>query len=406
MTTSSQLGFPDIPKSVTNPNTLKNDALDVGGPMGFLSFIKIIKDSFSPESLQDYYNHYLRLWNIKNNSKESDEKKLIVDKYKDFLKEINLKYTSSAERKFLSNIDLNDPYDLDVALSFYSKKLREISSYYNDKREKIKYTIVKNKLKGTNYGYEKTIKDQVVSYLKTIDNTENIFNLNEIIGKLDIEIEELYNVYALYYNQVPDDTFDHKDLDYGYNIFLKSNTEIISDVFSNLSEESLNLKEIDSLLNNKRELTSKNLLTDFYYLSTGSTVSNFLSGKLFTGSNNSLNFSNRNYPTTVSKNRTDFLKNEKQLGFFKPSKISIVLVDGKENTFSINLENLTPNTVYYFPDPLILPESSDILTFILDTDFTKRNFSSGKSSNHPKTNSNDTKYYGYTSKIPPTEQNI
>jgi hypothetical protein len=399
MAISSQFGFPNVPKSITNPNILKKDALDVGGPMSFLTFIKIISDSYSPESLQSYYNFYLKKWNSSNNLKVDNEKSLIIEKYRDFLKDINIHYTTSDERKFLSNINFNDPHDLDIALSFYSKKLREISLYYNEKRENLKFNIVKNKLRGTNYGIEKSLKDLTISYLKNLENSSTLFNIDEIIPKLDIQIEELYNTYSLYYNQTPDGTYDHKDLDYGYDIFLKSNQEIIDDVFSTLSDELLQLKEIDSLLDNKRDLTKKYLLTDFYYLSTGDTTSNFVSGKLFESSNNAINFSNRDYPTSVSKDRIDYFQTDKELGFFKPSKVSIVLVDGQNDSFTINVNNLQPNSLYYFPNPTILPKSSDILTFVVDSSFLKRNFSSGNSRNIPKSDQKDTKYYGYVSKI-------
>lgn len=399
MALSLQFGFPVVPKSITNPNIQKKDALDVGHPMSFLTFIKIISDSYSPESLQSYYNFYIKEWNTLNNSKDVDERSLIVERYRDFLKDINLKYTTSEERKFLSNIDFNDPHDLDIALSFYSKKLKEIAAYYNNKREELKFSVVKNKVKGTNYGIKKSIKDLTISYLKNVEDSSTLFDINEIISKLDIQIDELYNTYSLYYNQTPDTTYDHKDLDYGYDIFLKSNEEVIKDVFSDLSSELLQLKEINNLLDNKRALTQDNVLTDFYYLSTGSTTTDFVSGKLFESPNNAINFSNRDYPTTVSKNVIDFYKTDAQLGFFKPSKISIVLVDGKNDSFYINQQNLEPNSLYYFPNPNILPKSNDILTFVVDTSFLRRNFSSGNARNHPKTTPLDTKYYGYVSKL-------
>jgi hypothetical protein len=231
-----------------------------------------------------------------------------------------------------------------------------------------------------------------------------LFDIDSIISKFEIEIEELYDTYPFYYNKLPNEKlYDAKDLDYGLNIFLKDNDELIADIFSDLSDELKKLKEVNNLFDNKRELTKKYLATDFYYLSTGKTSSDILSGKLFDNKNTFLNFLNRNYPTTASTKMQSF-ESERERGFFKPSNVSFVLVDGITESFSIDLTQLEPNSLYFFPDPNIFGNDLGILKFTIDDKFLKRNTTSGLAINQPTSNPKDTKYYGYHSKIEPSQK--
>lgn len=404
MPLSIQLGFLDVPKSITNPNVNSKDILDKDSPLSFLTFIKVISGSYEPETLQEYYNFYVKEWNTANTKSDVDDNALIVEKYRDFIKEISVNYTTPEEKKFLSLIDFNDVLDLDIAIGFYGRKLKELSEFYNEKRQNIKFNLTRNKLRGTVFGAEKTISELTLSYLKNYDDNKILYDYSDILQKLEIEIEELYDTYPLYFNQIPDPLiYDNKDLDYGYDIFLKSNTELISEIFSNMSEELKDIKEVDQLFDNKRKLTKKYITTDFYYLSTGSTTSEFISGKLFQSTFPALNLKNRYFPTTASTEMDGYLKTNRELGFFKPSKKSIILLDGINDSFSINLSTLSPNSLYYFPDPNIFGKNGEVLTFIVDDSHLKKNFSSGSAANQPKSEANDTKYYGYVSKTPPID---
>lgn len=402
MALSLQLGYPDVPRSITNPNVQSTDVLDRNSPLPFLTFIKIINVNFEPESLQLYYNHYIKVWNTQSNSTDVDEQESIKTKYKDFLKDLYLNHTTPEELQFLSKIDFDDPYDLDIVIGFYGRKLKELINFYNEKRNKIKFNLVRNKLKGTNFGTERIISDLVLSYLKYLDGGKMLYDYDSIKNTLEVEIEELYDAYPYYLNQTPDVAkYDNKDLDYGYNIFLTDDKTLISKYLSNLSEELKDLKEVDQLFDNKRKLTEKYLSTNFYYLSTGSTSTQFLSGKLLDSSKTILNFLNRDYPTTASTNQTGWLKSPAAQGFFRPSNTSIVLVDGVNSSYTFNQDALLPNSLYFFPDPSKIGNNGDILTFTVDDSYLKKNFSSGSANNQPTSSQYDTKYFGYVSKIEP-----
>ena len=393
----SKSGYPELSKSITNPNVKTMDALDDSGPFSFLKFIKNISNSFDPDKIQEYYNAYLKEWNYIKNNKEGDTDSIIIERYRDFIKDINVNYTTVEERKFLEQLDFNDPLDLDVAIPFYSRKLIEIANYYNKKREETKFQVIKNNTKGTIPTLEKEITNITLNFLENYDDNKILFDIDEIKTNIEVEIEELYETYPSYFNQSPDDSvYDYKDLDYGLDIFLKNDQDLISEVFANVSEDLKSLKESDQLFENKRKLTEKYISSDFYYLSTGSTVYEFISGKLFDSDKPIANFLNKNYPTTASTNRKSYTTEFEQ-GFFRPHKTSILLVDGRNSSFKINFENLQPNSIYYFQDPEISGDSGDVLTFINDDLFLKRNDSSGVAKNQPTSNRKDSKYYGYIS---------
>jgi hypothetical protein len=59
--TLASLGYPNIPKSITNPNVVVRDALDANTSLSFLQFIKTMDVSFNPSKNQDYTRHISNL---------------------------------------------------------------------------------------------------------------------------------------------------------------------------------------------------------------------------------------------------------------------------------------------------------------------------------------------------------
>jgi hypothetical protein len=388
-----------VPKSITNPNVSNTNALDFGTPFSFLEFIKIIDTVISADVMQSVYMGYIKEWHRVKNAKEEDSKTTIIQKYREFIKDISLNFTNEDEKTFLSQLDLDDPLDLELAVPFYSKKLIEITNFYNKKREELKYQVLKKKMVGTPDLLKTELKNNIISYLEGLQDSAYLFDIDSLKQELSVEIEELYDVYPLYFNQTPNDKiYDNKDLDYDLNLFLRDNNELISDVFSDYTQEELDTKEINDLLDNKRKLTQKYIGNDFYYLSTGPTVTDFVSGLLFKADRPSLNFFNIDNPTTASSDKK-ILVTPDTIGFFRPHKTSIINIDGDVTRYTFNLDNIEPNTIYYFPDPTIRGINGDILTFVNNDDSIRRNFTSGKSQNKPFSKKDDTKYYGYISKI-------
>jgi hypothetical protein len=123
-------GFPYVDLSITNPNVKSEDALDKFAPFSYLKFIQTVSETYQPETLVAFYNDYVKKWNIKANAKSTNEKDDIIARYQNFLQDITLNFTTNAEKTFLTQINFENPYDIEIAMSFYSKKIRDIISYY------------------------------------------------------------------------------------------------------------------------------------------------------------------------------------------------------------------------------------------------------------------------------------
>ncbi len=86
-----------------------------------IEFIKLVKVSYEPNTIQEYYTSYLNNWNSKITNKSISNNSLIIDRYRDFLKEITINFSNKTEKKFLQHLDFSDNNDIAIAVSFFSK---------------------------------------------------------------------------------------------------------------------------------------------------------------------------------------------------------------------------------------------------------------------------------------------
>ncbi len=268
------LGFPPVPASITNTNVDRRFAKDVSQPFSLLEFIKVVANIVDTNNITVYYNHYVTTWNSYKNKQSSTSSTLIVEGYRNFVKDLTLNYNSVAENKFLSQIDYSDPYDLDVALKFIANKIKSIALYYRDKREDVKLESTRKKFKSSTRGFVTSIKERILEFLSNNSNKTISEDLDTIAKNLTVSVDSLYDAEAGYFNKTPDATvYGSADRDYNEDIFLKSNNQLVTEIFSGLTIEQKQLQEVDDIFNNKRELTKKYMGTDFYYLSATPTLS-------------------------------------------------------------------------------------------------------------------------------------
>lgn len=403
-------GFPNVNQSITNPNVNSDEALDKFAPYTFLQFIEIVSESYKPETLTAFYNNYINSWNNRNVDLSSNNKISIVDRYKDFLKDITLNFSSNAEKKFLTQLNFNDNYDLQIAMSFFSSKIRNIVTYYKKKRNNLYYTLTKSKVKGSTIGLEQATKDLVIDFLENRSASNIDYNIADIKKNLSVSLTEYYDNFSQYFNREPDaDVYGANYTEYEpgalpdkSNLFLSLEADLINQIFSSVSNDIRELKETDSILGSKKSQTEKFIGSDFYYLSTDSNgVADI--GILFEAEKPYANFLNQNYPSTASIFSNEILS-EKDLGFFRPHNSAIATIQGKRIDFYKN-ENYKPNQLYIFPDPNLFTNNQQILTFIVDTSHSINNRSKGIAINQPNPDKESTTFIGYTSEIP-QERNL
>lgn len=387
--------------SIVNPDTSRVDYLDSQSPFSFFDFLKYVKQDLSPLQANTLYVEYIKEWNSIKQNTEVQINQTIKERYVEFLKEITLKYTTSEEKRFLSNIDFTDDTEVDIIIPFYTKKINEICNFYSQKREKLKFKNEKNKIKGTNNSIEKllyeSITDIVFADALDVSTYQKQIDYEEIIKNLNIEIEELYDLYTNYLDNDPDETYETYDVntelrktlyssninDIDANIFVDIEQAIKNEIFSevrtfltelgriftinyDLTQVNLNCKPDEKLYNLvsekqpkatrivdlKDKLIKKYIGVDFYYITTGTTTTEIVSSILFKAENPTGNLLNRHFPTTASVEEESDLHSLRRIGlFFTPEKNSILYYSVPEKKYIIDQTKLQPNSLYIFPDP-------------------------------------------------------
>ena len=387
--------------SIINPNTQAKDYLDLYNPFSFFDFLKYINSDISPLKINNLYIEYIKLWGeVKNNTKNQINE-TIQERYVELIKEITIKYTTLEEKRFIANIDYADETELDIILPFYSKKIIEICNFYADKREKLKFKLEKNRKKGTNSSIKnsiyETITDVIFSDQLDVSNYQKLVNEDILLKDLDIETEELYDIYTSYLDNNPLNGYEAYDVktelrkqlfssnlnDIDANIFINIDQAITNQLFGdvyvfltefkknftinyNLNTVNLNCKPDDklfALVNENKpkasrlvqlryDLIKRYIGSDFYYIATGSTITDVTSSILFKADNPTGNLLNRHFPTTASIEEESDLQSCRRIGlFFTPEKNSILYFSVPENKYKIDESKLEPNKLYIFPDP-------------------------------------------------------
>lgn len=387
--------------SIINPNVQKEDYLDYNSPFSFFDYLKYTKIDLSPSEINNLYINYLKQWNEIKQNNANVVNDTIRQRYIDLIKEITVKYTTLEEKRFLAAVDFNDDLDLDIILPFYSQKIRDICNFYSEKREKIKYKTQKNKIKGTQNSVKNAMYENITDILFAdaieIEKNQKLVNYDELLKDLNIEVEELYDLYTSYLDNDPDKNYSDYNVKtklrqdfYSANInkidanlFIDFDTAVKNQLFENirtfltefgriftinydLNAVNLNCKPDDKLYklvtDNKpyatriarlrNALIKKYIGSDFYYITTGSTITDVASALLFKADNPTGNLLNRNFPTTASVEEESDIQSCRRIGlFFTPEKNSILYFSVPEKKYKIDTSKLKPNKLYIFPDP-------------------------------------------------------
>jgi len=374
--------------------------VDQTSPLTFQEWLKYNNTLFT--NTDDFlvrYQSYLNNWYISKNFNTTQHEDSIKQMYVLLINEIVISYTSSDEKRWLKNIDFNNPKDLAVAIPFFAQKIKDICLYYSTLRDDVRTAELRYSLKGSNYGIEKLVYNEISKSLETEDLTDLIrtlsLSLSNVRNNLVIEIEDLYDTYPSYldvsYNKPAStyqatgtrkDYFNYNQYNIDPQISIDFNSAIVSAITSypfflielgsnnfsitpQVGASDLNLlKDSDYIntVNNEQESNlninleqlqlEKFIGTDFYYLSTGSTKSAYVSGLLAISNNPFANYLNKRYPAVAAIPETSFIKTAKQIGlFFKPDKLGISNFNCFGVQSFIDTSALSANTLYVFPDP-------------------------------------------------------
>ena len=432
MLNSSRFIDERLSTSITSFNPVENP-IDQNSPLSFQAWLEYNRNLYSnADDFLDRYQSYLNNWyEVKNYNKELRE---ITTRslYTTLINEIVLTYTSSDERRWLKNIDFSNNRDLAVAVPFFAQKIKEICLYYSTLRDDTKTAVTRYNLKGSNFGIEKLIYNEISKSLETEDLTDFIrttgITVSAVRNNMVIDVEDLYDTYTNYLdisNNLPASSYDASSglrkeyfnlnqYDINSNLFIDFNSAIVQAITSypfflvelgnnNFSVNppvapadlqylkdsdfinTVNTQNVDNLnLNLQKQGIQKFIGTDFYYVSTGSTTSDYISGALFTTNNEFANYINKRFPSIAAVPSEEFLKTSKDIGlFFKPDKIGFSNFTNFGLEVTVDRSSLSANTVYIFPDPakfgnvsgLTEEEFSSPLNIVERNEFNKIDFS-------------------------------
>lgn len=392
---ANQLIYSDlvIDNSITNPDVEKNDALDNTSPFSFFDFLKYTSGIYTPAEYNTFYTSYLTKWSEAKNG-ITPTTSFIAEQYVELLKDISLNYTTEAEKRFLVNINFDDPLDLDVALPFYTKKIKEIILFYKQKRDTGTFVIERNKIKGTKTSLERGIYETIVSYLFSDDSIENFtlinYSIDQIKRNLEVNICEFIDVYADYFdiprepvneNTVREELYSFNANSIDSDLFFNRNSVVTQEIFGNsvylkniplavnvtldynpicaptnpyealVTDDQQDLLGADNRTALRKRFYKKYLGTDFYYLSTNASNTQAISGLFIEADNPSGNLLNLQTVDLAAVESRE-LEDLRNIGlFFKPDKQGILKVSAKNYQYSIDKNRLEPDTIYIFPDP-------------------------------------------------------
>lgn len=423
-----------VQDSITNELATSANIKDNLKPFSFLDFIVNTKVDYAPEEYNKFYLYYLKEWSAVKNNGTSKETEAIAT-YVEFLKEITLTYSTQQELRFLSTLDFTDPVDLDIAIPFYTEKIRQIILFYKNKRDDSKYIVDRNKIKGTEFSIERSIYEKIYDYAFTSEedphSTSLTFTLSSLATNLKIDIEEFVDTYSNYFdiprvnNQSQDFNrgntndidvnvfFDAADEVFKAETFLTEipiainnavNFDVTCSELNPLFASTLNANadnaalirncdelcgfNIDDKLSLKKKLIEKYIGVDFYYIDT--TVSPPVSGVLFKSERPYANIQNLQTVDTATVPSTQ-QKLLRDIGiFFKPDKTGLFKLQANKYTYDIDIDKIINSSkVYIFPDPKIYGNVSvneqEEYPLIFDFDFRHdiRNASSTFASSDP-----------------------
>lgn len=432
--------FEEVQNSIVTPDSLTYG--DLLQPYSFLEFLKNTSNNYTPKVYNEFYIEYLKRWNDVKNDIIITDQEIITTQYVDLLRDITLNYSTLEERRFLANIDFNDPEDLEIAIPFFVRKIKEITLLYKSSRDQLTFQIEKNKRKGTPNSIEVAVRQNIIEFLFNNDRFSSLnIPLSTVQSEIKIEIEDLVDTFQSYFNldATPTDygsplreefySANVNDVDYANYIdleeFLRTNvfnntflTEIgknftvnvnitydavcdpqnpIGDFLEEQTVNGVTPQEYNSL---RGELVRRLIGVDYYYIAKN-TEGEVTSGLLFEAANPVGNLLNVNTASTASV-MSDQLTSLKKIGlYFAPEKQSIIRLDRTENRYEIDLDGLEEGVTYVYPDPSLYGKNYDAsypLIFYYNNSSIFRNSTNSFAFGDPKLSPRDQNYYGYYSR--------
>jgi hypothetical protein len=256
-----------------------------------------IRDDLKKEA----YQKYLERWHSNRFDKQTSND-IVKNQYKQLIERLQFIFKDDENFKRLTNINLDDPYDIEVLIPLVSKKLRDIALYYTQQRASAKKTKIKYNIAGSEGAIEKLFAEHILrnftdaKYQTTIIEQSAFASLpalSSIKNDFKIVIQELYDT-SNYFDKNSNNKLIYENLKSNFISEFCDNTSgqdfysdlgvydalidnplffdlanYISDVANMAASATIDLNGIDSNKLSEFKATAKYLGTDLYYVSGG-----------------------------------------------------------------------------------------------------------------------------------------
>lgn len=394
----------------------------------YIEFVKMFGYENDPNVFINYYKDYVTKWaEIKNSEITVSDEDFIFSKMVEILKSITLDYSSYEEQDFIAHLNLSNKSHIKALSAMYSRKIRQITEFYRKKRNESVLIVNRNSIKGSSKSIQEIIYEKVFDYIFSDKNI--VPSYKDIKRDLLVTVENYVDTYSEYFDIPRTKEFTDKsrremlsanmnDVDYrtyleielvvseilySGNVLLEEipliaqlgidlSQNCVGDMLalknSLMANTTINQVDLNEQVALKRKLYEKYLGCDLWYLYVD-LQGNVTIDKLCEADNPTGNLLNCGSPDSAvtPSNEYELLSH---IGlFFKPDKTSILKINARDYTWSVDETKLIKDTVYIFPDPNSYGDIGNnkdggyplIMEYKLDWDV--RNLSSGTSFNDP-----------------------
>lgn len=152
-------------------------------------------------SEKQQYEIYLKNWYKNSYTPEQVVQDLQID-YQKFVQDLTLVLNKEDKTNWLVDIDFNNPLEVEQAIPYWAKKLKEIAIYFVTKRDAIKKAKLKYNMTGATQALEKIFYEYLLKAFTQRDYVLNIPDqdildtcpaLSAVKDGFTIEIQELYD---------------------------------------------------------------------------------------------------------------------------------------------------------------------------------------------------------------------
>lgn len=169
-----------------------------------------------PGKEQTQYQKYLLDWyDTRDTAKVVDSERLKAD-YKRLIAQISLTFREEQDEEWITNVNFDDPLELEQVIPFYAKKLKDIALYLINKREAVRKAKLKYNMTGAKTALEHLFYEYLLKaftkrsypgadYLTNVVEASSLAALPELsasIQTFQITIDELYDD-SMYFDRDP-----------------------------------------------------------------------------------------------------------------------------------------------------------------------------------------------------------